>query len=342
MMTETISREIRLRSRPVGMPSESDFELAQVVIPEPGEGEVLVRNIYMSVDPYMRGRMVDRESYVPPFQLGRPLQGGCVGQVVRSKGGRFQVGDYVLGMLGWREYYVSDGAGLIKIDPNLAPIQAYLGTLGMTGLTAYVGLLDIGQPKEGDTVFVSAASGAVGAVVCQIAKIKGCRVVGSAGSDEKVAWLLDEAGVDAAFNYKRVDRLTAELGQHCPHGIDVYFENVGGEYLKAALAHMNSFGRIVLCGMISQYNLTEPQPGPSNLAYAIGKRLMLKGFIVSDHLDRLPQFYADVGKWIAEGRIKWKETIVEGIENAPKAFIGLFKGENFGKMLVKIGPDPAV
>jgi len=340
-MAGTISREIRLRNRPIGMPSESDFELAQVPLPEPGAGEVLVRNIYMSVDPYMRGRMVDRESYVPPFQLGKPLEGGCVGQVVKSEG-KFQVGDYVLGMLGWREYYVSDGAGLTKIDPKVAPIQAYLGTLGMPGLTAYVGLLDIGQPKEGDTVFVSAASGAVGAVVCQIAKIKGCRVVGSAGSDEKVAWLVDQAGIDAAFNYKRADSLTAELGKHCPNGIDVYFESVGGEHLEAALARMNTFGRIVLCGMISQYNATEPPLGPSNLIFAVGKRLTIKGFIVSDHLDRLPQFYADVGRWIAEGRIKWKETIVEGIENAPKAFIGLFKGENLGKMLVKIGPHPAV
>jgi NADPH-dependent curcumin reductase CurA len=340
-MTETVSHEIRLKNRPIGMPSESDFELAQVVLSEPGEGEVLVRNIYMSVDPYMRGRMFDRESYVPPFQLGKPLEGGCVGQVVKSKG-ELQVGDYVLGMLGWRECYVSDGAGLTKIDPNVAPIQTYLGTLGMPGLTAYVGLLDIGQPKEGETVFVSAASGAVGSVVCQIAKIKGCRVVGSAGSDEKMAWLVDEAGANAAFNYKKVDSLAAELGWHCPQGVDIYFENVGGEHLEAALARMNTFGRIVLCGMISQYNLTAPPRGPSNMIFAVGKRLTLKGFIISDHLDRLPQFYADMGKWIAEGRIKWKETIIDGIENAPKAFIGLFKGENFGKMLVRIGPDPAV
>jgi hypothetical protein len=339
MMDASLSREIRLRHRPIGLPGERDFELVEVPIPEPDEGQVLVRNIYMSVDPYMRGRMYDRESYVPPFQLGKPLEGGCVGQVVESRG-KLQVGDYVLGMLGWREYYVSDSASLTRIDPNVAPIQTYLGTLGMTGLTAYVGLLDIGQPQEGETVFVSAASGAVGSVVCQIAKIKGCRVVGSAGSDEKVAWLVDEAGIDAAFNYKKVDSLIAELGRHCPQSVDVCFENVGGEHLEAALARMNTFGRIVLCGMISQYNLTAPSSWPRNLIFAVGKRLMLKGFIVSDHLDRLPQFYADMGKWIAEGRIKWKETIVDGIENAPEAFIGLFKGENFGKMLVRIGPDP--
>ncbi len=340
-MVETKGREIRLKNRPLGMPNESDFELAEVPIPEPGEGEILVRNIYMSVDPYMRGRMMDIESYIPPFQIGKPLEGGCVGQVLKSHGDKFQVGDYVLGMSGWREYYVSNGSDLTKIDPKIAPVQAYLGTLGMTGLTAYVGLLDIGQPKKGETVFVSAASGAVGAVVCQIAKIKGCRVVGSAGSDEKIAWLMDEAGADSAFNYKKVDDLTAELGRHCSNGIDIYFDNVGGKHLEAALSHMNTFGRVVLCGMISLYNATRPLPGPSNLFFATVKRLTLKGFIVSDHLERLPEFNADMGKWIAEGRIKWKETIVNGIENAPKAFIGLFKGENFGKMLVRIGSDSA-
>ncbi len=341
-MVETKGREIRLKNRPLGMPNESDFELAEVPIPEPGEEEILVRNIFMSVDPYMRGRMMDIESYIPPFQIGKPLEGGCVGQVLKSHGGKFQIGDYVSGMLGWREYYVSDGRDLTKIDPKIAPIQAYLGTLGMTGFTAYVGLLDIGQPKKGETVFVSAASGAVGAVVCQIAKIKGCRVVGSAGSDEKTAWLMDEAGADSAFNYRKVDHLTAELGRHCSNGIDIYFDNVGGKHLEASLSQMNTFGRIVLCGMISLYNATRPQPGPRNLFFATVKRLMLKGFIVSDHFERLPEFNADMGKWIAEGRIKWKETIVNGIENAPKAFIGLFKGENFGKMLVRIGPDTAV
>jgi NADPH-dependent curcumin reductase CurA len=340
-LTQKTRREIRLKNRPAGLPGVDDFEVAQVPVPEPSDGQVLVRNIYMSVDPYMRSRMVDSRSYVSPFKLGEPLSGGCVGQVVQSRMGGFQVGDFVLSMLGWREYYVSDGRGLTKIDPGVAPLQAYLGVAGMPGMTAYVGLLDIGQPDKGDTVFVSAASGAVGSVVCQIAKIKGCRVVGSAGSDEKVAWLRQEAGIDAAFNYKQVQRLHTELGKHCPDGIDIYFDNVGGEHLQTALARMNLFGRVVLCGMISQYNVTEPLPGPSNLGLAITRRLTLKGFIVSDHSDRLPDFHADMAKWIAEGRIKWRETIVEGIENAPKAFIGLFRGENFGKMLVKIGPDPA-
>ena len=339
---ETLSREIRLAHRPIGLPRESDFELAEVRMLEPRKEEVLVRNIYMSVDPYMRGRMIDRPSYVPPFQIGEPLAGACVGQVVASKSAMFQPGDYVSGAQGWREYYLSDGAALTKIDPHLAPIQTYLGALGMPGMTAYVGLLSIGLPKAGETVFVSAASGAVGAVVGQIAKIKDCRVIGSAGSREKVAWLMNEARIDGAFNYKEAGDLVAEVGKHCPNGIDVYYENVGGKHLEASLERMNLFGRVVMCGMISQYNSIEPEPGPRNLFYVTTKRLTVRGFIVSDHLDRRSQFLKDMSQWIAEGKIKWRETIVTGIENAPKAFIALFKGENFGKMLVKIGPDPAV
>lgn len=341
-MPSATNREIHLMNRPMGLPNENDFELVDTPIPAIAEGEMRVRNIYMSVDPYMRGRMYDRQSYVPPFQLNSPLEGGCVGQVVESKKGEFSVGDFVLGMLGWREYFVSDGSGVTKIDPHMAPIQTYLGALGMTGLTAYVGLLHIGEPKEGDTVLVSTASGAVGSIVCQIAKLKGCYVVGSAGSDEKAAWLTNEAGIDAAFNYKNADDLVAEVGNSCPKGIDVYFENVGGKHLEAALEGMNPFGRIVMCGMISIYNATRPPPGPINLGYAISKQLKLQGFIVMHHMDKLPQFHTDMGKWIAAGKIKVKETIIEGIENAPKAFIGLFKGENFGKMIVKIGPDPAL
>ena len=334
-MPATVSREIRLKRRPVGLPSAADFELASVPIPALGAGEVLVRNLYMSVDPYMRGRMLDQPSYVQPFQVGEPLDGGCVGEVVQSNGGTLQVGEHVLGRMGWREYYVSDGTDLTRIDTNLAPPQAYLGALGMPGLTAYVGLLDIGHPQAGDTVFVSAAAGAVGSVVCQIAKIQGCRVVGSAGSAAKVHWLQEVAGVDAAFNYKEVDSLSAELAKHCPNGIDVYFENVGGAHLDAALEHMNPRGRIVLCGMISQYNASAPS-GPSNLRLAVRKRLTLQGFIVSDHLDRQAQFYADMAAWMAAGKMHWQETIVDGIENAPRAFIGLFSGDNTGKMLVRL------
>jgi NADPH-dependent curcumin reductase CurA len=338
-MVETLSREIHLKHRPAGLPSERDFELVAVPIPALKAGEVLVRNLYMSVDPYMRGRMTEQPSYVTPFQLGQPLEGGCVGQVMESNRGTFQVGDYVLGRKGWREYYASDGADLVKIDPTLAPPQAYLGVLGMPGLTAYVGLLDIGRPQAGNTVFVSAAAGAVGSVVCQIAKLKGCHVVGSAGSTAKVHWLQEVAGVDAAFDYKKVDSLTAELGKHCARGIDVYFENVGGAHLEAALEHMSMRGRIVLCGMISQYNDTTESSGPRNLRLAVRKRLALKGFIVSDHVDRQPQFYAAMGAWIAGGKIKWQETIIDGIENAPKAFLGLFIGENTGKMLVRLCPE---
>ena len=336
-----ISREIVLRKRPIGIPEESDFEVVEVAIGAPREGEVLVQNMYVSVDPYMRGRMIDRKSYSPAFQLGETITGGCVGQVILSNANKYQVGDYVLGFAGWREYYLSDGSDLTSIDPSVVPIQTYLGVSGMPGMTAYVGLLDIGQPKENETVYVSAASGAVGSIVCQIAKIKGCRVVGSAGSDQKVAWLVNELGVDSAFNYKKVKNLSAELNNQCPNGIDIYFENVGGDHLEAVLANMNAFGRIPVCGMISQYNLTETQPGPSNLSSIIGKRLLLKGFIVSDHYDRLPQFSSDMIAWIREGKVKWKETIFEGIENTPNAFIGLFKGDNLGKMLVRVGSDPA-
>ena len=257
---EILSREIRLARRPVGLPRESDFELAEMRIPELGEKEVLVRNIYMSVDPYMRGRMNDRPSYVPPFQLGEPLGGACVGQVVVSRNPMFKDGDCVSSSRGWREYLVSDGTDLVKIDPRLAPIQAYLGPLGMPGMTAYIGLLHVGQPKVGETVLVSAASGAVGSIACQIAKIKGCRVIGSAGSKEKVEWLLNDAGIDEAFNYKEAGDLVAEVGKYCAKGVDVCFENVGGRHLEAALEHMNLSGRVVLCGMISLYNATEPEP----------------------------------------------------------------------------------
>ena len=318
------------------MPVADNFELAETTLPTPAEGELLVKNLYMSVDPYMRGRMMDRKSYLPPFQIGHPLEGGSVGEVVESKNDRFKPGDIVLNMLGWREYFVSNGKGLTRIDPDNAPTQAFLGTLGMTGLTAYSGLLEVGKPSEGETVFVSAASGAVGAIVSQIAKIKGCFVVGSAGSDEKVAWLKEEAGVDEAFNYKTADNLFKTVAQLCPDGIDVYFENVGGKHLEAALEFMNPQGRLVMCGMISQYNATTPPAGPSNLGHVVAKQLTMQGFLVGNYFDKMPQFQADMGKWIAEGRIKWKETILEGIDKAPEAFMGLFSGNNFGKMIVKL------
>ncbi len=340
-MAKMKSREIRLKNRPSGMPTEDDFEIVEASVSEPGEGEVLVGNIYMSVDPYMRGRMADRESYVAPFQIDKPLEGGCVGRIIQSKHPMFEQGNYVSSMRGWREFYVSDGSDLTQVDPALAPVQAYLGIMGMPGMTAYIGLLEMGKPNAGDTVFVSAASGAVGSAVCQIAKIKGCRVVGSSGSNEKINWLRKEARIDVAINYKKTENLMTDLAEACPDRIDIYYDNVGGEHLEASLENMKECGRIVLCGMISQYNATRRPHGPANLFRAIERRLTLRGFIVTDHFDRMKEFQEQMSSWIREGRVKWKETVVEGIEHAPQAFIGLFKGDNLGKMLVKVGPDPA-
>ena len=334
------NRDIRLKRRPVGLPAPDDFELVESAVPAPGPGQILVRNLFMSVDPYMRGRMMDRESYVPPFQIGEVLQGGAVGKVVASNNNnQFQAGDAVLSMNGWREWYLSDGAGLQKIDPTHVPIQAYLGTLGMPGLTAYAGLLRIGALKEEEHVFVSAASGAVGSVVCQIAKNKGCRVVGSAGSAEKCAYLLNELKIDDAINYRETSDLAATVADAMPSGIDVYFDNVGGSHLEAALGNMRQFGRIVACGMIEQYNATEPPKGPDNLINIVGRSLTMRGFIVIDQFDMMESFVRDMGAWIAEGKMTWREEIKQGIENAPAAMIGLFKGENIGKMLVKLGED---
>lgn len=341
-MSNLVSKEIRLKSRPAGVPSEANFELASRNVGQPSDGEVLVRNIWMSVDPYMRGRMMDRESYVPPFQIGEALQGGAIGQVVASKSPKLATGDYVQSMFGWREYEVAKAEAFQKVDPSLGPIEAYLGALGMPGMTAYAGLFKIGELKDGETVFVSAASGAVGQIVCQLAKAHGCYVVGSAGSDEKCRWLEKEAGIDKAINYKTCGDLDKAVGAAFPKGIDVYFENVGGKHLEVAINHMRPFGRLALCGMIEQYNDTAPRPGPSNLIMAVGKSLKLQGFIVSNHFDIVPAFYAEMGKLIKAGKMKWQETVENGIENAPKAFIKLFSGGNVGKMLVKIGPDKAV
>jgi NADPH-dependent curcumin reductase CurA len=337
-----VSREIHLKQRPEGMPTEDDFQLVKVNIPDLKDGEFLVRNIWMSVDPYMRGRMRETKSYISPFELGKPLEGGCVGQITQSKNEHFRVGEYVLGNLGWREYWLSEGnVDVKKIDSNMAPIQWYLGILGLTGLTAYVGLFKIAKLSDNTngTVFVSAAAGAVGSIACQIAKMKGCHVIGSVGSQEKVKWLLDDVKIDYAFNYKEVgeNNTSAELGKSCQYGIDIYFDNVGGRHLEAAIDNMKIFGRIVLCGMISQYNLSSSPVGPSNIFLAIPNRLKLLGFIVRDHYDLLNEFYADMSGWISKGMIKWNETVFEGLENAPKAFLALFKGENTGKMLVKIG-----
>lgn len=340
METVSQAREIRLRSRPDGWPTPANFELAEAELPTPASGEVVVRNQYLSVDPYMRGRMNDVRSYVPPFQVGHALEGGAVGVVVATQSDQLAVGDSVLHDLGWREYAVGEAQRFRKIDTTVAPAPAYLGVLGMPGLTAYVGLLDIAGLKAGDTVFVSAGAGAVGSVAGQIARERGAaRVVASAGSPEKVRYLLDELGFDAAFNYKDAP-VADQLATAAPDGIDVFFDNVGGEQLEAAIASMRPYGRIALCGAISQYNDTEPAPGPRNLFQAIGKRLTLRGFIVLDHVNRGADFVNEVGRWVAEGRIKYRETVVDGIESMPEAFIGLLGGENLGKMIVHI-PEAA-
>jgi len=339
-MSNMKSKEVQLAARPVGEPTLSDFQIAETDVANPGAGEFLVQNLWMSVDPYMRGRMMDRESYVPPFQIGETLQGGAVGVIIESNNENFAKGDYVNSMNGWREFYVTDGQMVNKLDPSMGPIEGNLGILGMPGMTAYAGLFKVGALKDGENVFVSAASGAVGAVVCQLAKAHGCYVVGSAGSDEKCKWLEEIAGVDKAINYKTCGDLDAAVRDAFPKGIDVYFENVGGAHLQAAINYMNPHGRAALCGMIEQYNDTSPRPGPNNLIQIVGKSLKLEGFIVSNHLDIIPEFYTEMAKLISSGKMKWEQTVETGIENAPQAFLNLFSGANFGKMLVKISDDP--
>lgn len=337
-MTAKGNREIHLAARPNGWPKPSDFKLVETDIPSPGDGEVLIRNLYMSVDPYMRGRMNDVVSYSPPFRLNAPMEGGAVGRVERSNNPAFKEGAHVTGSIGWREYHLSNGNGLTVVDPAAAPLSAHLGVLGGTGLTAYVGMLDIGRVKAGETVFVSAAAGAVGSVAGQIAKVAGCRVIGSAGADDKVAYLKDELGFDGAFNYKSTPPVQA-LAELCPDGIDVYFENVGGDHLQAAIEHMLPFGRIAACGMISQYNNATPAAGPNNLTQIVRKRLTMQGFIISDHLGRREAFVRDVSGWLREGKLTYRETVVDGIDHAVDAFLALLRGDNTGKMLVRLAPE---
>ncbi|MEU2225788.1 NADP-dependent oxidoreductase [Streptomyces sp. NPDC018347] len=331
-----INREWHLLSRPVGWPKPEDFALVEAPVPSPGEGQVLVRNKYLSVDPYMRGRMSAAKSYVAPFELGEAMQGGAVGEVVESRAEGIAAGDHVLHFLGWREYAVVDARQAVKVDPEAAPLSTYLGVLGMTGLTAYAGLLRTASLKEGDTVFVSGAAGAVGSQVGQVARLKGAaRVIGSAGSDEKVKLLVDEYGFDAAFNYKN-GPVAEQLRAAAPDGVDVYFDNVGGDHLEAAIGSLNEGGRIVICGMISVYNDTEPAPGPKNLARLIQTRGRIEGFLVGDHYDLQPQFVQEVGPWVASGALKYRETVAEGVENTLEAFLGVLRGDNIGKMVVKL------
>ncbi|PWU46189.1 NADP-dependent oxidoreductase [Micromonospora sp. S4605] len=329
------NREIHLASRPQGWPTAENFRLVETDVPKPGPGQLLVRNRYMSVDPYMRGRMNDVKSYVPPFPLDAPLDGGAVGEVVASEAEGFAPGDWVLHGLGWREYALVDAGSARIVDPDLAPVTSYLHVLGMTGLTAYAGLLEVAGMKPGETVFVSAAAGAVGSLVGQIAKLKGAsRVIGSAGSAAKVE-RLRALGFDAAFDYHD-GPVRQSLKVAAPEGIDVYFDNVGGDHLEAAISALRLHGRAAICGMIAQYNDTEPPAAPRNLALVIGKRLTLRGFLVGDHGALRGQFVREMSGWLRDGSIGYDETVVDGIEHAPEAFLGLLRGENLGKMLVRV------
>jgi hypothetical protein len=335
-MTEPVNKQIRLASRPSGWVTEDNFECTTAPVPQPADGELLVRNIFMSVDPYMRGRMNDTKSYIPPFQLGEVLQAGVVGQVVASRNAKFSEGDCVTGMLGWENYSLSDGSGLRIVDAGPAPLSYHLGILGMPGMTAYVGLMEIGAAQPGETVFVSAASGAVGSVVGQLAKIHGCRVTGCAGSDEKLELLTSEFAYDAVFNYKNSESLSASIAEVCPDGIDVDFENVGGDIFEAALWNMRMHGRVALCGMVANYNDDKPQAGPRGMMVLIARRLTIKGFIVFDHDQACKEYVTKAATWLAEGKLHYRETVAEGIENAPSAFIDMLKGGNIGKQIVRL------
>ncbi|MGJ5630620.1 NADP-dependent oxidoreductase [Nostoc sp. CALU 1950] len=337
-MSDLINKQIILKSRPVGEPKESDFALVETPTPEPGEGEILSRTIYLSLDPYMRGRISGGQSYAAPVELGSVIVGGTVSQVIKSNHPQFQVGDFVLNSNGWQTYAVSKGETLRKLDPTQAPLSYSLGVLSMPGLTAYAALLDIGQPKEGETVVVSAASGAVGAVVGQIAKIKGARVVGIVGSDEKRDYIVKELGFDVGIN-RKTQELDSALKEAAPNGIDVYYDNTAGVILETVLQQINLGARIPLVGLISEYNATSTPPGP-NLMPLLIKRALIKGFLVGDYQHRFNDFLRDVSGWLQSGQLKYREDVVIGLENAPSAFIGLLRGDNFGKLIVKVNDDP--
>jgi hypothetical protein len=331
-----VNRQIVLASRPVGMPKESDFRLVVSPIPKPASGEVLVRAQFLSVDPYMRGRINGRSGYARPVQVGEVMVGSVAGEVIESNDPRLSVGDPIEGNLGWQEYAVAPAKALRKLDPAVAPISSSLYVLGMPGLTAYFGLLDICRPQPGETVVVSAAAGAVGSLVGQIAKIKRCRAVGLAGSNEKVHFITRELGFDAGFNYKETPDYGARLKELCPNGIDVYFDNVGGAITDAVIQLINTRARIAVCGQISQYNQVEPEMGPRWLGQLINKQAKVEGFLVHQFADRYEEGYRQLGAWVREKRIKYREDVIEGLEKAPKAFISILEGRNIGKQLVKV------
>jgi len=334
-----INKQITLAARPSGMPKLSDFKLVESPVPEPGPGEFVARMLYVSVDPYMRGRMNDAKSYAPPVQIGEVMGAGAVGKVVASQNPQFQAGDVVEGFFGWQQFGVSNGTGVRKIDPTLAPVSTALGVLGMPGLTAYFGLLDIGKPRAGETVVVSGAAGAVGSLAGQIAKIQGCRVVGIAGSDQKVAWLRDELGFDAAFNYKTSTNSTAKLAELCPKGVDVYFDNVGGAITDAVFPLINTGARVVVCGQIAQYNADKLETGPRLLWHLIVKQARAEGFLVFQYASRYAEGLKQMAEWLKAGKLKYREQFVDGIENTPRAFIGMLQGENTGKQLVRVSSE---
>jgi len=331
-----VNRQFKLAAVPVGYPKESDFSLAQAPLASPADGQVLVKSAYLSVDPYMRGRITGVRTYADPVLVGDVMQGGTVGQVVESKASGFAPGDYVTGFWGWQEFASVDPKTLTKLDPKLAPVSTALGVLGMPGMTAYFGFLEICQPKPGETVLVSGGAGAVGSLVGQIAKIKGCRAVGIAGTDDKVEWMTKELGFDAAFNYKSTSDYSAKIKELCPNGVDCYFDNVGGAITDAVFPLMNVYGRISICGQISLYNLDKPELGPRLLTFVLVKQLKVEGFIVFRWQNRYQEGIAQMAQWLREGKLKHREEVVEGFENTVKAFIGMLKGDNTGKMLVKV------
>jgi len=331
-----MNKSITLAKRPEGAPSLADFSFETEAMPSPVKGEVLLETAYVSVDPYMRGRMRDEESYIPPFQVGHPIEGAVVAKVTESKHADFKPGDFVMGRLGWKQYQLSTGEGLLNVDSDVAPLSAYLGVMGMTGLTAFCGLSEIGKPQEGEALVVSGAAGAVGSVVGQIGKIKGCRVVGIAGSDEKVEMLKSDFGFDAGINYKTTDDIGAEIAEACPDGVDVYFDNVAGEVSDGVHRNMNRFGRIVNCGAIAHYNDTSEPTGPRVELLLIQKSLSMQGFIVSNYENKFPAAIQQLSQWLHEGKLEFSETVVEGFENIPQAFLDLFTGKNIGKMVVKV------
>jgi len=335
-MTQSVNRQWLLKSRPPGEPSPDNFELHEAPVPTPADGEALVRARYLSLDPYMRGRMRDAKSYAPPVALGAVMTGGGVGEVVDSRDPSLAEGDIVEGLLGWQEYGVLPARHLRKVDPDVAPISTALGVLGMPGITAYFCLLEIGRPQSGETVVVSAASGAVGAIVGQIAKLKGCRAVGTVGNDAKAVYIIDELGYDAAVNYKSAANLDEAIAAACPDGVDVYFDNVGGRVSDAIQRRINFRARIAICGQISQYNLEKPEMGPRLNWLLLTNRARMEGFLVFDFADRYAEALTQLAAWIRDGRLKYREDIIDGFENMPSALIRLLRGENFGKQLVRI------